>query len=82
MAILSKEESVGSPVFTQLGESIIVAWTGTNKAHNINIAKTDKDLQIVDKKILGETSDYAPGIATRANTIWLLPTLTRKREFS
>ncbi len=69
MAIVSNEKSIGSPSMTALNGQVFIAWTGTN--HNINIGVLDENPSVVNKTTLGETSDFAPGIATHDGKIWL-----------
>ncbi|CAN5643447.1 hypothetical protein BH10ACI4_BH10ACI4_30320 [soil metagenome] len=67
------EEAIGTPVLANLNDAnVVLAWTGTDSSHHLNIASSRGGWGAFGGKvILGDTSFDGPGLATGAGKVFI-----------
>lgn len=57
------ESSIDGPALSSVGSESVIAWTGTDTAHHLNIETSSNGLAFGNKVTLNDTSPFRPDIA-------------------
>jgi peptidoglycan/xylan/chitin deacetylase (PgdA/CDA1 family) len=61
--VILPELSGDGPALTSVGSETVIAWTGTDAEHHLNVESSGDGLSYGNKRILGETSPFRPDVA-------------------